>query len=259
MGSRLPARLAALATLLLGAAPAAGCGAGAAVDDATVTVTAPAPLTSAAASAPVAPAPPTAVAGRSSVQLTQATALHASPGGRVVTYLRPHTEFHSPTVLPIVRLRAGWYGVISAALPNGRVGWIAASAPHRLYDSGYSIAASLRKRQVVVRRGGRVVLRFPVAIGAPGTPTPTGQFAVTDKLLTESATSPYGCCILALSARQPNTPQGWGGGDRVAIHATDKPSTIGSAASLGCLRAPTEAMRRVVRLVPLGTIVTISA
>ena len=37
----------------------------------------------------------------------------------------------------------------------------------------------------------------------PSTPTPTGRFAVTDKLADARAASPYGCCILALSGRQP--------------------------------------------------------
>jgi lipoprotein-anchoring transpeptidase ErfK/SrfK len=110
-----------------------------------------------------------------------------------------------------------------------------------------------------VRDGEHVVARFPVAVGGSATPTPTGRFAVTDKLLTGNTASPYGCCIIALSARQTRTPQGWGGGDRVAIHTTDKPGTIGSAASLGCLRAPEDAMRRILRAVPLGTVVTIRA
>lgn len=249
-----------LAALLLGAVAAtAGCGEKLAAAPATVTVTAP-PVATVDGSASAAPPTSQTVApGRTSVQITQAVALHASPGGRVLTYLRPHTEFHSPTVLPIVRSRRGWYGVISSALPNGRIGWISATTPHVLYASDYRVTVSLRHREVAVRRGPHVVVRFPVAVGAPGTPTPTGQFAVTDKLLTESASSPYGCCILALSAHQTRTPQGWGGGDRVAIHATDKPSTIGSAASLGCLRAPADAMRRIVRYVPLGTLVTIRA
>jgi len=101
------------------------------------------------------------------------------------------------------------------------------------------------------------VRRFPVAVGSPSTPTPTGRFAVTDKLLTGDASSPYGCCILALSGRQPRTPQGWGGGDRLAIHATPLEETIGTAASLGCLRAAGRVMRRLVATVPLGTVVTI--
>jgi lipoprotein-anchoring transpeptidase ErfK/SrfK len=185
--------------------------------------------------------------------------LHASPGGSVVGGILPHTQFGSATVLPVVRQRGAWLGVISSELPNGRIGWVAVNAALVAYRSDYRIVASLHRRRVVVRRAGRVVMRFPVAIGSPSTPTPTGSFAVTDKLLTEDPASPYGCCILALSARQPHTPQGWGGGDRIAIHATDLPGTIGSAASLGCLRAPAADVRRLVHAIPLGTVVTISA
>jgi lipoprotein-anchoring transpeptidase ErfK/SrfK len=197
--------------------------------------------------------------GHLTVQITRPVRLRAAPGGPVVGGILPKTEFRSDTIVPVVRQKNGWLGVISTELPNGRVGWIAANTGLVTYRTRWSVVASLGRREVVVRRSGRVMQRFRVAIGSPSTPTPTGRFAVTDKLLTEDPASVYGCCILALSARQPHTPQGWGGGDRVAIHATNLPETIGMAASLGCLRAPAEEARRLVRTVPLGTIVTIRA
>jgi lipoprotein-anchoring transpeptidase ErfK/SrfK len=197
--------------------------------------------------------------GRLTVQITRPTRLRATPGGRVVGGVLPKTEFRSDTIVPVVAQRDGWLGVISKELPNGRVGWISGSAALVAYRTRWSVVASLARREVVVRRSGRVMQRFRVAIGGPSTPTPTGRFAVTDKLLTDDPASVYGCCILALSAHQPHTPQGWGGGDRVAIHATNLPDTIGAAVSLGCLRAPAEEARRLVRTVPLGTIVTIRA
>jgi lipoprotein-anchoring transpeptidase ErfK/SrfK len=197
--------------------------------------------------------------GRLTVQVTRATALRSAPNGAVVARLSPHTEFRSATIVPVVARRDGWLGVISKELPNGRVGWIAASAALLAYRTRWSVSVSLGRREVVVRRAGRVMQRFRVAVGSPSTPTPVGRFAVTDKLLTENPASVYGCCILALSAHQPHTPQGWGGGDRVAIHATNLPETIGTAASLGCMRAPAEEARRLVRTVPLGTVVTIRA
>ena len=197
--------------------------------------------------------------GRLTVQVTRPVRLRSSPGGPVVGGVLPKTEFRSDTILPVVRQRDGWLGVISKELPNGRIGWIAANTGLVSYRTRWSVVASLGRREVVVRRSGRVVQRIRVAIGSPSTPTPTGRFAVTDKLLTENPASVYGCCILALSAHQPHTPQGWGGGDRVAIHATNLPETIGTAASLGCLRAPAGEARKLVRTVPLGTIVTIRA
>jgi lipoprotein-anchoring transpeptidase ErfK/SrfK len=249
----VPRRLGLLAVLLA----FAGCGAERA-DEASLNAPLPRhPPARAAAAKRVSGAVPRG--WRLVVALRRRTALRARPGGRVLAQLDPTTAFGSPTVLPVLRKRGRWYAVLSPALPNGRAGWVSARAPLRQLVTDYRVDVSLRRRQVVVRRARRVVARFPVAVGAPATPTPTGRFAITDKLLTHDPSSPYGCCILALSAHQPHTPQGWGGGDRIAIHTTNAPGTIGSAASFGCLRAPQYVMRRLVRIVPLGTVVTIRA
>jgi len=225
--------------------------------------TAPPPAPGASA-APTGGVPPQQVVlprgDRLTVNLRRATALRVAPGGRVVARLAAKTQFGSPTVLAVVAKRPGWYGVLSPQIPNGRVGWISARAALVGYANGFSVHASLGHRQVVVRRDGKVLARFPVAIGRPGNGTPPGTYAVTDKLRTgDPATSPYGCCILALSGHQVNVPQDWGGGDRLAIHSTDAPATIGEAASLGCLRAPETVMKLLVQVVPLGTVVKISA
>ena len=100
--------------------------------------------------------------------------------------------------------------------------------------------------------------RVRVAVGRPGTETPTGRFAVTDKLRTKRPDSPYGCCALALSGHQPKLLPGWPGGDRLAIHATPNPETIGEAASLGCLRASTRDLQALFQIVPLGAPVFVS-
>jgi lipoprotein-anchoring transpeptidase ErfK/SrfK len=92
-----------------------------------------------------------------------------------------------------------------------------------------------------------------VGVGRAGSPTPTGRFAVTDKLSGSAYGPYYGCCILALSAHQTHLPPGWTGGDRVAIHGTNAPATIGAAASAGCLHAGEADLRTLMRRVPLGT------
>ena len=62
----------------------------------------------------------------------------------------------------------------------------------------------------------------------------------------------YGCCAVALSGHQPNIPQGWDGGDRIAIHGTPATESIGQAASLGCLRAHDRDVKALIRALPLG-------
>lgn len=179
--------------------------------------------------------------------------LRASPGGRVTARVGRRTQFGSARVHPIVRRSGDWLGVIAPERPNGKLGWLPAEhvrvARHRV-----RLHVDLSARTVRVTRGGRTVRRVRVAVGAPGTPTPTGRFAVTDRL---KGFGVYGCCILALSARQPNLAQGWSGGDRIAFHGTAVTSSIGTEASNGCLRATDRNMRRLVRLAPPGTRVLI--
>jgi lipoprotein-anchoring transpeptidase ErfK/SrfK len=111
----------------------------------------------------------------------------------------------------------------------------------------------LSRRRLVLKEGDRVVRRMTVGVGRPSSPTPTGRFAVTDKLSGYRYGPYYGCCILALSAHQPNLPLGWTGGDRIAIHGTNAPWTIGAAASAGCPHARDADLRVLMRRVPLGT------
>ncbi len=95
----------------------------------------------------------------------------------------------------------------------------------------------------------------PCTIGAPGSSTPTGRFAVTDTFV--GGLNPvYGCCAIALSAHQPDLPSDWIGGDRVAIHGTTGP--VGNAASSGCLRAADSDMQVLIPETPPGAPVFIS-
>jgi hypothetical protein len=79
---------------------------------------------------------------------------------------------------------------------------------------------------------------------------------VTDKLPGARYPGAYGCCILALSGRQARLPAGWRGGDRLAIHGTDGRSAA-SVGSAGCVVVDAEPLQRLMRTVPLGTIVTV--
>ena len=182
-------------------------------------------------------------------------ALRARPGGRVVERLSAHTSFGSPQALSVVRSRQGrWLAVSTPELGNGHLGWVDARAGGlRFARTRLEIDVDLSQRLAVLRRGSRVLRRFAVGIGRPGSPTPTGRFSVTDKLNGPAYSPYYGCCILALSATQPNLPAGWSGGNRIAIHG----GPTGGAVSAGCIHAGDADLRYLMRLVPLGTPVTI--
>jgi L,D-transpeptidase-like protein len=185
-------------------------------------------------------------------ELRRAVELRARPGGgRTLARIRVRTEFGSPRVLGVLRRRGAWLRVQAPQLPNGRAGWIPADAAE-LGATDISIVIDRSRRRLRLRDGAKVLLRFPVAVGRPGNPTPLGRYAVTDRLHTGRADSPYGCCAIALTGHQENLPPGWPGGDRLAIHGTPQQASIGQAASLGCLRAPTTGLRVLMRRVPLG-------
>jgi lipoprotein-anchoring transpeptidase ErfK/SrfK len=181
-----------------------------------------------------------------------ATPLRAAPSGRAIARLTTRTEFRSPEALWVVRRSGAWLGVVSTLAGNGRVGWIRSSAAS-LTRVPWEIQVSLSARRVTVLHGGKVIKRYTVAVGAPGSPTPTGRFAVTDRLSTGNPGGPYGCCILALSARSPHPIQGWGGGNRIAIHSTPETSSIGHPVSHGCMRLTLAEGRWLLGHVPLGT------
>jgi lipoprotein-anchoring transpeptidase ErfK/SrfK len=188
--------------------------------------------------------------------LTRATVLRASPNGRRIARLRTRTEFGTPTVLAATGERDGWLRVMARQLPNGRMGWIPTRAAG-MVASPWSLRADLSRRLVTVFRDGRVARRFSVGIGKPSTPTPSGRFAITDKLHFTTRSPAYGCCAIALTGRQPRAGSGWRGGLRLAIHGTSAPSSIGQAASAGCLRAQDADVRWLVRHAYLGSIVEI--
>jgi lipoprotein-anchoring transpeptidase ErfK/SrfK len=180
--------------------------------------------------------------------------VRSRPGGGVVARLGGRTEFGSPTTLAVVRERGRWLGVVTTLLPNGRVGWVdRRERPLRSSRTRMRLVLDLSARRLVLERDGRSVRRMTVAVGRPGSSTPIGSFAVTDKLSGPAYSLYYGCCILALSAHQPNLPPGWTGGDRIAIHGTNDPSSIGRASSAGCPRASDADLRVLMRRVPLGT------
>jgi lipoprotein-anchoring transpeptidase ErfK/SrfK len=205
---------------------------------------------------PPAPRPPAALV----VRVTGSAVVRWRPGGAEARVIGPRTEFGSPQTLGVVRRHGRWLGVTMPELGNGTLGWVDSRRPGVVTSpTQVRLDVDLSARRLVLRRGARVVRVVRVSIGRPGSPTPTGHFAVTDKLPGARYSTAYGCCILALSGRQPHVPAGWTGGDRLAIHGTSAGEGIGSAASAGCLHAAERDLRRLMHAVPLGAPVVIRA
>ncbi len=83
---------------------------------------------------------------------------------------------------------------------------------------------------------------FPVAIGKPSTPSPTGNFKITEKVI-----NPGG----VFGTRWMRFYKDYG------IHGTNNPASISRAVSNGCIRMNNADVNYVYSLVPVGTEVTI--
>jgi hypothetical protein len=179
--------------------------------------------------------------------------LRDEPLGEPKVRIAPKTEWDSPRVLSVVEREGDWLGVLAPELENGELGWIREADVERLDTVGWAIRADLRTRELDVERDGQVVKTFEIGIGREDHPTPVGRYAVTDKLSVTDPDSPYGCCVVALTGHQTRLPEGWPGGDRLAIHATSDISGLGEAVSLGCMRSRPKDARWLMDSVPLGT------
>src|SRR5690606_30899802 len=182
--------------------------------------------------------------------------LRDRPAGKVIAKLGARTEWGSPTALWVAEHRGAWAGVPTPHRRNGELAWVRLD-PRRLLAGSvpWELRIDLSDFRLELLRRGKVVRSFAVTIGAPGSTTPTGRFAVTDTF--RGGLNPaYGCCAVALTARQPRLPSGWMGGDRIAIHGTDGP--LRAAVSHGCVRARDRDVSALVDRVPPGTPVTIT-
>jgi hypothetical protein len=68
-----------------------------------------------------------------------------------------------------------------------------------------------------------------------------------------------GTFAFGISGIQPNLPPGWNGGNQLAIHGTNNPSSIGRSVSAGCVRVSEETLDRLLPLLEYGTPVIIHA
>ena len=183
---------------------------------------------------------------------TGRTTLYKKPGGAVRIRLSARTDWGSPRILGVIRRRGDWISVQAPELDNGEVAWMETSRA-RLDCVHWAMRANLKKRRLYVQHNGSTVRKFVIAVGRPGNGTPPGRFSVTDKLRVTDPGSPYGCCVLALSGHQTHLPPGWPGGDRLAVHATKELTSLGQAASLGCMRVTSAQARWLIKTIPLGT------
>ena len=194
----------------------------------------------------------------------RATTVRSAPAGEVAGRVRPTAPWGGgPAGFMVLGRRADargrdWLRIRLATRPNTAAGWIRADHA-RLRATAWRIEIDLGRREIRLLRQGDVIRRARVVVGAPGTPTPRGRFAVAE----EVAQPPggfLGTWALHLTAHSEVLEDYGGGPGRVAIHGRDGASfldPVGTARSHGCIRADNAVVERIVAAVRPGTPVTI--
>ena len=111
--------------------------------------------------------------------------------------------------------------------------------------SPYIIHVDVEQKRLTLFEGDDLLRSWTIATGAWDTPTPVGVFTITHRFSGEMCG--FGTCFLGL-----NVP--WG---NYGIHGTNKPESIGSSASHGCIRMNVEDAEALYAIVPNGTKVVI--
>jgi lipoprotein-anchoring transpeptidase ErfK/SrfK len=192
-------------------------------------------------------------------------AAHAKPGdgSRVVGLFPQTTPWGSPTAFLVTqayRNAAGatWLRVLLPRRPNGSVGWIRGDQV-RVRPVADALEVDLSARTVRLLRDGRTQRSWPVGIGRPFTPTPTGRFYLTVKLRPPQISAVYGAWALGLSGYSEVLEQFGTGDGQIALHGTANQSDLGNQVSNGCVRLANQAITTLAKTLPLGTPVTIRA
>ena len=140
-----------------------------------------------------------------------------------------------------------------------------ASASIQSAGEATSIHLDLRQRRISVIRNGQSIGRWPVAIGDPKTPTPTGVFRVETKLVNPQYESTKSGRVHPVTGLKSPLGHRWigflqQGPDQFGIHGTPWPHwvKIRAAVSNGCVRMLNAHVQKLYELVEVGTPVRIT-
>lgn len=199
-------------------------------------------------------APPSDVGKVATVLADQIVPLD-SPGGEPVTELANPQREGVPLVFLVVGEEDDWLEVQLPIRPNGTNGWIRQDDVE-LKRLPYALEVSVDDRTVTLLEDGEEVQTFTAAVGTGDTPTPTGEYFLTELLRpTNDGYGPYAFGISAFS----DVLNSFGGGPgQIGLHGTPDEGSVGEAVSHGCIRLFNDDITYLAEILPLGTPITIA-
>ena len=208
------------------------------------------------------------VVGRASVR-PRDTIVAEGASDRIVARERPDDDaaviraFDNPTErgAPMVfqaldEPSRGWIEVRLPIRPNGSTGWVRVSDV-TLSRNPYRVDVDVDRFELRVYRSEEQVLRTTVAIGTGATPTPIGDFFLTELFRPPDPGGLYGPFAYGLSGFSDTIDSFNGGPGIIGVHGTNQPELLGSNVSHGCIRVDNAVITEMASFLPLGTPITI--
>ncbi|HEX8003450.1 MAG TPA: L,D-transpeptidase [Mycobacteriales bacterium] len=182
--------------------------------------------------------------------------VHDAPDGRVVRTLDNPTVENATLNSLVLERRGMWLRVQLPVKPNEFSGWVRLTDMSQ-YQVPFRVVVQRCAKLITVYRNGVSIWQRPAAVGKPSTPTPTGSFFV-DFVAPMRYGSAYGPYLVSVAGFSNVLQQfGKNGIGQIAIHGTNKPSSVGKAASNGCVRLYNRDLVDLVSFLPEGTPVLI--
>ena len=165
-------------------------------------------------------------------------------------------EDGAPRVFLVKSQQTDWLEVMVPVRPNGTRGWIR-SSDVSLTQHSWRALVEVGANRLTVWKGKDVFLQDSVAVGTGGTPTPTGDYYITELLKPDDPGGAYGPYAFGLSAFSDVLKTFAGGPGVIGMHGTNNSSSIGRAVSHGCIRLTNPSITKLAENMPVGTPISI--
>ena len=117
---------------------------------------------------------------------------------------------------------------------------------------------SIPDRKLALVKDGQVVKVYPIAVGTAATPSPSGEFHISERITNPTFYAPGK--VIRPGKNNPLGTRWIGLGHRgYAIHGTNEPNSIGTSASHGCIRMKTRDVEELFERVRAGDLVVLHA
>lgn len=180
--------------------------------------------------------------------------------------LNAESFLREPTVVVVSRFEGDWALILTPAriaLPsasaNGEApaqsaGWVRRDLLTASHEQTHRVVIDVEARTMtVMTAAGETVETFPVGVGGPETPSPTGTTYLQARYL-DPAQGQYEHRIQLTAAYSAQSDAPWLGSAHIGLHFSTEPD----AESHGCVRLTAEGLEAIDRL-PLGTVVEFHA